>query len=140
MSFIYLLDTNILSEPLKVSPSVTVLAKLEQHQQQIATAAIVWHELVFGCERLPKSRKKTVIRRYIDEVVQALTILPYDTSAADWHAQERARLARNGLTPAFSDGQIAAIAKTHNLILVSRNVDDFTAFDGVVVENWFLPP
>ena len=60
MSFVYLLDTNILSELLKATPSTQVLSKLKQHQHEIATAAIVWHELVFGCERLPKSRKKAL--------------------------------------------------------------------------------
>ena len=41
-----------------------------------------------------------------------------------------------GLTPTFIDGQIAAISKTNNLILVTRNIEDFQTFD-IKIENWF---
>ena len=64
-------------------------------------------------------------------------LLPYDSEAARWHAVERARLGRAGLTPAFVDSQIAAIAATRNLTLVTRNTRDFECFDGVRLDNWF---
>jgi tRNA(fMet)-specific endonuclease VapC len=37
------------------------------------------------------------------------------------------------------DGEIAAIAQTNKLTLITRNVHDFANYDGLVVENWFLP-
>jgi tRNA(fMet)-specific endonuclease VapC len=57
----YLLDTNILSEAVKTAPKMSVLNKLEKFQRDIATAAPVWHELQFGCQRLPSSRKRQII-------------------------------------------------------------------------------
>lgn len=63
-------------------------------------------------------------------------ILPYDEAAADWHADERARLAAIGLTPPFADGQIAAVAAVNGLVLVTANVADFRHFQGVTVEDW----
>ncbi|MGK7882028.1 MAG: hypothetical protein AB4060_18295 [Crocosphaera sp.] len=42
-----------------------------------------------------------------------------------------------GKTPAFVDGQIAAIAYTNQLILVTNNVSDFQDFQGLQIENWF---
>jgi len=60
-----------------------------------------------------------------------MTILNYDLKDVQWHAQERARLSKMGKTPAFIDGQIAGIAYSNNLILVTNNVSDF-------VENWFV--
>lgn len=138
MSLVYLLDTNILSEPLLPSPNRRVLMMLERHQQTIATAAPVWHELVFGCQRLPASLKRRAIERYLYEVVAAtIPILPYDTAAAAWHGEERARRVTKGWTPAFVDGQIAAIARQNNLVLITRNQKDFRLFKGLKVESWF---
>ena len=42
-----------------------------------------------------------------------------------------------GLTPAFIDSQIAAIAASNRLIMVTRNVDDFKDFDKLDVVDWF---
>ncbi len=53
-----------------------------------------------------------------------IPLLPYDETAATWHAEERTRLVTAGKTPAFVDGQIAAIAYTNNLTLVTNNTSD----------------
>ncbi len=136
----YLLDTNILSEPLRPQPNLSVMRKIERHRHEIATAAVVWHELRFGCCRLPVSRKRQRIEQYLNEVVLPyLPLLPYNQAAADWHAEERARLSAIGLAPPFADGQIAAIAKVHDLTVVTANEADFQHFANITVENWFLP-
>lgn len=138
MTLAYLLDTNMLSEPVVAKPNRNVLAMLEQHQDAIATAAPVWHELIFGCSRLPASKKRRAIERYLYEVVAAtIPILPYDQPAATWHGEERARLLAKGRTPSFVDGQIAAIAKQNDLVLVTRNLRDFKIFKGLNLESWF---
>ena len=135
----YLLDTNIVSEAIKTRPNNHVMQMLAKHQHEIATAAIVWHELQFGCRRLPTSRKRALIEAYLEGVVaQGLEILPYDHTAATWHAAERARLSAAGNPPSFADGQIAAIARVNNLVLVTRNITDFEPFSGLNVENWHL--
>nr|VFJ44465.1 MAG: tRNA(fMet)-specific endonuclease VapC [Candidatus Kentron sp. DK]VFJ57119.1 MAG: tRNA(fMet)-specific endonuclease VapC [Candidatus Kentron sp. DK] len=135
----YLLDTNILSEAVKPDPSPLVLARADRFGDELATASIVVHELLFGCLRLPfASKRRATLQIYIEQIVlTGLPILPYDTAAALWHSQERARLAAQGRTSPFIDGQIAAIAKVNDLILVTRNIDDFIGFEGLVVENWF---
>jgi tRNA(fMet)-specific endonuclease VapC len=87
---------------------------------------------------MPDGRRKQALTRYLEQAVQQrLTILPYDSEAALWHAEERARLAAQGHTPPFIDGQIAAIAMVNHLTLVTRNTDDFADFVGLTVENWF---
>ncbi len=48
MSLVYLLDTNILSEPTRQSPDARVIKKLMQHQYQIALAAPIYYELLTG--------------------------------------------------------------------------------------------
>lgn len=140
MTLRFLLDTNIVSEPLRAAPDPIILARLRQHQNEIAIAAIVWHELWFGCLRLPASAKREAIEHYLRRVVgPAIPILVYDHRAAEWHSVERARLTGQGRTPAFADGQIAAIARTNNLILITRNLNDFALFEDLQIDPWQDP-
>jgi tRNA(fMet)-specific endonuclease VapC len=133
----YLLDTNVLSEPIKSAPNARVLAALERNEGALATCSIVWHELRYGCDRLPASRRRAAIAAYLDEVVRlSLTIIPYDEAAAAWHAGERTRLARRGIHTGWADAQIAAIAAVNDLVLVTANVRDFAKFTGLDVEDW----
>ena len=137
MSLRFLLDTNIVSEPLRPKPNPKLLEQLQRHQSEIGIAAVVWHELWFGCARLPTSAKRSAIETYLNEVVAAtMPVLPYDDRAAEWHAQERARLMAAGKTPAFVDGQIAATAFTNELTLVTLNVSDYRDFAGLSVSTW----
>ncbi len=137
MSIKYLLDTNIISEPLRPSPNSKVLARLKRHADELAIASVVWHELWFGCNRLPVSAKRTAIEKYLNEVVAvSMPVLPYDQIAAEWHAAERARLTKLGHTPPFVDGQIISVAKVHALILVTLNSTDYSGFVDVEIEDW----
>lgn len=137
MTLRYLLDTNVVSEPVRPKPNPAVLAKLREHQEEIATATVVWHELLFGCQRLLPSKKRRKIETYLKKVVQPhIPLLPYDEKAATWHAGERTRLVAAGKTPAFADGQIAAIAYTNNLTIVTNNTSDFQNFLNLKLENW----
>lgn len=140
MSLTFLLDTNIISEPLRPAPNQQVLERLQQHGDELALAATVWHELLFGAYRLPLSARRSAIERYLMQVIApTIPILPYDNRAAKWHAAERARLASLGKTPPFADGQIAAIARVNNLILVTANTTDFALFQDMRVEDWSSP-
>ena len=131
------LDTNVLSELVKTFPNQSVLTKIELHQHSITTASVVWHELQYGCHRLSKSKKRSIIELFLREVIcTAIPILPYDEHAAKWHAERRASLTSKGQTPPFVDGQIAAIAIINGLILVTNNTPDFECFEGLSMENW----
>jgi len=133
----YLLDTNVLSEAVKASPDRHVMAMLEKHQDEIATAAPVWHELLYGCFRLPVSRKRETLEAYLEDVVRRnMDILPYDERAAEWHAEQRSKLSIKGKMPSFVDGQIAAITRVNELILITRNTHDFKMFENFHVLNW----
>ena len=137
MTLKYLLDTNVVSEPLRPEPNFGVLRRLQRHEEEIAIPSVVWHELRFGAERLPVSRRRDAIEKYLKDVVLAtIPILDYDREAAEWHARERSRLAARGETPPFADGQIAAIARTHDLTLVTFNDADFRRFQGLRVQSW----
>ena len=126
----------MLSEPIKSLPNQRVLDAIERHDGELATCAIVWHELRYGAARLAASKKREVIEAYLEAIRGVLPILPYDREAAAWHAWERARLGRRGRPPTAADGQIAAIARVNELVLVTANTRDFRRFEGLSLEDW----
>lgn len=133
----YLFDTNTLSALIEPRANATMIARINALWSICSTAAPVIHEIAYGAMRLPPSRRRRAIEDYLrDTVLPTLPILPYDVAAAEWHARERARLVAIGRTPPLVDGQIAAIAAVNNLIVVTSNVADFRAFDGLEVEDW----
>jgi tRNA(fMet)-specific endonuclease VapC len=133
----YLLDTSIVSSPIAKVPNAEVLKHLEAHGHECAIAAPAWHELTYGCLRLPRGKRREAIETYLQDVVLAsFPVLAYDETAAHWHGIERARLEGLGKPAPYVDGQIAAVAYANELTLVTVNVKDFARFKGVEVENW----
>jgi tRNA(fMet)-specific endonuclease VapC len=137
VSLRFLLDTNVVSEPLRPAPNRRLLARLGRHSGTMGIAAPSWHELRFGCERLPRSRRKEQIEDYLATVVRVdFPILPYDEAAAAWHARERVRLRAQGRTAPFIDSQIAAIAIVNDLVLVTANRSHFEDFVDLEIVDW----
>ncbi len=126
-----------MSEPIKSQPNERVLEALSEHDGELATCSIVWHELQYGAASLSASKKRRAIEAYLEEAVRAaLPILPYDEEAAAWHARERARLGKRGRPPSAADGQVAAIARVNELVVVTANVKHFRRFQGLTLEDW----
>jgi tRNA(fMet)-specific endonuclease VapC len=132
----YLLDSNIVSEPVKPRPDPAVLRRLAEHEGECAISAVTWHELWFGVDRLPPGRRRNALTAYVRLVPSQFPILDYGTSAAEWHAALRARDEAAGTARPFADGQIAAVAATNDLTLVSRNTADFAGIAGLALEDW----
>jgi tRNA(fMet)-specific endonuclease VapC len=133
----FLLDTGIVSSPIAKVPDAKVVARLKEHEQECAIAAPVWHELTYGCRRLPAGKRRRALETYLDDVVHAsFPILPYGEAAAAWHGQERARLEALGRPTPFVDAQIAAIARANGLVLVTLNAKDFSDFKDLEVQDW----
>jgi tRNA(fMet)-specific endonuclease VapC len=140
---IYLLDTNIISEPLAAKPNPSVMEKIRAHGTDLAITSVTWQELLYGMLLLPAGHRREQIKDYlIDRVGPSLPILGFDAAAARWQAEQRARLRSMGQTPAYPDSQIAAIAAVNQCVLVTRNVADFETYQkaGLVIENWFDNP
>jgi tRNA(fMet)-specific endonuclease VapC len=136
-----LLDTNVLSEPLLERPDPAVMAELEHGAHALHTASVVLHELSYCIHRLAAGRKQERLNSYLQALLaSSLTVLPYDRDASLWHGAQRAQLEARGECPPFADRQIAAIAATQKLVLVTRNTADFAVFEGLEVRNWFSQP
>ena len=137
MTLRYLLDTSVVSAPVAKKPNPRLVRRIEAHAHESAIAAPVWHELIFGIRRLPRGRRRDALAAYVEEVVGAsLPILAYDEAAAAWHALERARLESLGTPAPYVDGEIAAVAKTNDLTVVTTNPRHFNRFTDLTVQDW----
>lgn len=134
----YLLDTNVLSEPVVARPNPFVLNRIKAHGTALAISAITWQEVLYGMLLLPAGKRRDQIEDYLFRRIRpALPIIGFDERAARWQAEQRARLRQAGRSPSYPDSQIAAIAAVNELVLVTRNVEDFAGFHGLQIENWF---
>jgi tRNA(fMet)-specific endonuclease VapC len=63
----FLLDTNVISEPLKRQPNSKVLRHLTLHGESLAISSITYHELKYGYLKLPASRKRQRLELYLQQ-------------------------------------------------------------------------
>jgi tRNA(fMet)-specific endonuclease VapC len=79
----YLLDTNILSEPVAARPNPFVMEKLKTHGASLALAAVSWQEMLYGMYLLPAGKRRAQIKDYLfHRILSALPIIAFDESAA----------------------------------------------------------
>jgi tRNA(fMet)-specific endonuclease VapC len=75
-----LLDTNVLSEPMRERPDAVVMAELEQGGHSLQTASLVIHELSYGIQRLADGRRKESFRSYLQNLLSSGLPLLLDRS------------------------------------------------------------
>jgi tRNA(fMet)-specific endonuclease VapC len=131
------LDTNSISEPIKENPHQNVVEKIYLFSEQIAISSLTAYEMMRGVYLLPESKRRTKLLDYNQFVLSKFSTLSYTKEAAEWNGKETARLQRIGKSPSYIDSQIAAVTKVNNLILVTRNIEDFKYFSDIQLENCF---
>jgi predicted nucleic acid-binding protein len=131
----YLLDTNVVSELRKAKPHGGVLAWLKElKDEQIFLSAVTFGELQRGIERTRAQNriKAEEIESWVERLAGTSQILPMNTSCF----REWARLMEGKQEHLLGDAMIAATARTHGLVVATRNDKDFAQLD-VAVENPF---
>lgn len=138
---LYLLDSNIISEIIKPSPSFNVIKKIAEHSSECAISSITWNEMLFGVERLEEGLRKTELKKFLlEDVKESFEIISYNENTAQINAILRAKLEKSGHPMPFADSQIASIAIANKMTLVTRNTKDFENVKEVCefnLENWF---
>lgn len=134
----YLLDTDILSNLARRLPSSVLVARLAQVPPELQfTSSITLGEMVYGAYR-QEGRTQALIRRIEEVIGPELTILQIDADAARRYGSLRAQLERQGTPIGDADTRIAAIALTHDLMVITANTRHFQRVPGLTVENWLL--
>ncbi len=134
------LDTNVLSEPLKQQPDPRVVAWLDaQHVETLYVTTVTLAELRYGVAALPEGRRRQVLAsRLEDELVPLFgdRVLSVDAAASASYARIQASARSTGRPLPPLDGMIAAICEAQGHALATRNVSDFAAAGIRIIDPW----
>lgn len=122
------LDTNVVSELMKPSPSAAVRDwVLARGGSELCTTSITLAEILYGIERLPSGRRKEILRAAAVDVFHDFEdrVLAFDATSAVHYSSVVDVRVRLGLPINGFDAQIAAICRTHRAALATRNTKDF---------------
>ena len=143
MMGIIVLDTNVLSEPLRLQPSRAVEAwAASMDPALLYTTAITVGELCYGIARLPEGRRRDGLKAGIDAALAALGaghVLPYDQAAAQVLGDIIVERERVGRPIQRADAQIAAICRYAGAALATRNTVDFENLGLDLIDPWSFP-
>ena len=136
----FLLDTNVISETVRPRPDAGVLSWFASERvADMFLASITLGELVRGACRLKDEDRRHALEHWINRDLARQfvgRILPFDLEAAVLWGRIMGENDRLGRPRAAVDAQIAAIARRHDHILVTRNSRDFTSMDVTVLSPW----
>lgn len=135
-----LLDTNVISEPLRKTPNPRVVEWIDaQTIETLYLSAITVAELRLGVAVLPSGKRKDNLRSRLEQEVLVLfrdRVLPFDLPASDSFAQLMAQARATGAAIGRTDGWIAATASAHGFAVATRDTAPFAAAGLAVIDPW----
>ena len=136
----YLLDTNCVSEVVRVRPDPGVMAWMDAAEEEfLFLSVLTFGEIRKGVAELPQSKRRARLEMWMELELRARfhgRILPIDVSVADRWGVLAASAKKEGKALSTIDGMLAATALQHNLTVVSRNVRDFAPTQVQVLNPW----
>jgi len=136
----YLLDTCVISEIIKAVPNDRVLQWLNaQDELRLYLSVLTIGELQKGISHLDESKRKNVLQSWVDndlcERFQG-RVLPIGVEEALTWGRLQGEATRQGVTLPVIDALIAATAITHNLVIVTRNIQDLARCPIQTLNPW----
>jgi predicted nucleic acid-binding protein len=137
-----ILDTNVVSEALRIRRDATVVAWLDkQAAETLYLTSISLSELLIGVEILPEVHRKAGLKAGLGELIDQLfgeRILSFDRSAAITYSALVGKARGGGKSVSMADGQIGAIASVHGFTVATRDASPFQALGVPVINPWTL--
>lgn len=132
------LDTNVLSEPLRTRPDPQVMAWLNSLHPDVALVSITVGEILLGARLLPEGRRRESLMAAIDTTLTTFAdnVLPYDQSAARVYAEMQQTRRSAGVPLSVEDGMIAAVCRHNAADLATRNTKDFEGLGLALINPW----
>ena len=135
-----LLDTNVVSEPLRPAPDARVVAWIDaQPLETLFLSAITVAELRAGMALLPAGKRRSGLHDSLETRLLPLfagRVLPFDLGCSPAYAALIARARAAGLAIASADVTIAAIAAANGLAVATRDTAPFEAAGVTVIDPW----
>lgn len=135
-----LLDTNVVSEPLRPEPNVRVIDWLDaQPLETLYLSAMTVAELRAGVALMPAGQRRDKLNGYLEKSVLppfAGRVLAFDLACTNSYAYVLATARRSGSGIGTADGLIAAVAVANGLIVATRNTSPFEAAGLIVINPW----
>ena len=135
-----LLDTNVMSEPLRQAPEPRVIQWIDaQPMETLYLCAITVAELRAGVALLPAGKRRAALHENLEKRVLPLfagRVLPFDLPCTQAYAALMAKARAAGLAIATADGYIAAIAAANGFAVATRDVSPFEAAGAAVINPW----
>jgi hypothetical protein len=136
---VIVLDTNVLSEVLRLQPAPQVLAWLNGlGQTPVYVSSVTQAEMLLGVALLPAGKRRDVLETQVSGLFSqhfANRCLPFDSQAALFYARIVSSRQRLGKRINTEDGQIAAVACSRGYSLATRNVSDFAGIANLDIIN-----
>jgi predicted nucleic acid-binding protein len=137
---VIVLDTNVVSELMRLEPASEVVDWLDrQVTEDVWLSAIALAELLYGVARLPVGRRRATLAMQLEAMVAEdfdHRVAAFDELAAAHYADIVVGRERAGRPVSATDAQIAAICRSSDAVLATRNVADFSDTGIVVVNPW----
>ncbi len=134
------LDTNVVSEVVKISRDPKVLGWLNQQSAEtLYLTATSLSEILTGIEILPVGKRKDGLNTALGQLIAKLfgsRILPFDKDAAAANASLVGKARAAGTVVSIQDAQIAAIAHVHGFSVATRDITPFAALGVSVINPW----
>ena len=132
------LDTNVLSEPLKQQPDEHVLVWLASLDEEAGVTSVSVGELLTGVRALPAGRRREGLLEAIEATLRTFagSVLAYDEVAARHYARLQELRRAAGRPLAVEDGMIAAICTARGTTLATRNTTDFAGLGLDLIDPW----
>ena len=136
------LDTNVISEPLRPAPENRITEWMDaQALETLYLSAITVAELRFGLASLPAGKRRDKLQASLEKQILPLfagRVLPFDMSASQAYSELMAKARAAGLAIATADGYIAATAAANGMMVATRDVSPFKAAGLDVINPWLL--
>lgn len=140
MTLKYLLDTCVVSEFVKPRPEKKLMAWLNSIEaDQVYLSVVTLGEIQRGISLKPASNRRTELEVWLNEDLMAQfadRILPLDQEVLITWGQMVAPLKALGKPMNILDSFIAATAKHHKMVLVTRNISDFENVAVSILNPW----
>ncbi len=131
------LDTNVVSELMKVQPDAQVGDWIKSiGDETLTTTAVTIMEIEYGLQLLPEGRRKSELTKRFSSLIGTMAVLPLDDIAVHRAGQFRAARHAAGFAPEVSDTMIAGIVSAVGATLATRNVRDFETLPIQLIDPW----